>query len=351
MHRAIQLAKRGEGFVSPNPLVGAVFVKNGRAIAQGYHKKFGGDHAEIAAIKDAGKKRVFLTGSTLYINLEPCVHFGKTPPCVSSLIKSGISRAVIAMKDPNPFVCGRGIKFLRKAGIKVVVGCLKKEAEVLNEKFIKWMKSSLPFIAMKVAMSLDGKIATRTGDSKWITSEISRKYVRHLRDKYDAILVGSGTVLKDDPFLKGFKREPLRIVLDSHLTLPLKSKIFRDKNVFVAMTQKAPKSKLGILEKRKIPFKIFKGEKIPLRPLLRFLAGKNINSILVEGGSEIFGSAIDEKLVDKFYWFIAPRIIGGRNAIPAVSGKGISKIAQAMNLKNFSFKQIGSDILMETKWR
>lgn len=349
MRRAIEMAKRGKGFVSPNPLVGAVFVKNGKIITEGYHKKFGGDHAEIIAIKNAGKNKFFLAGSTLYVNLEPCVHFGKTSPCVPELVKAGISRAVIAMKDPNPLVCGRGIASLRKAGIEVVVGCLKKEAEALNKKFIKRMLSGMPFIAIKVAMSLDGKIATRTGDSKWITSDMSRKYVRNLRDKYDAILVGSNTVLKDDPFLKGIKREQERIILDSNLKIPLTSKVFRDKNVFVATTKKAPKSKLKILEKRKIPFKIFKGEKIPLRPLLRFLANKNISSILVEGGSGIFGSFVDEKLVDKFYWFIAPKIIGGKNAKTAIGGEGVSKIAQAMDLNDCSFKKIGQDILMETK--
>lgn len=353
MHRAIELAKFGEGFVSPNPLVGAVFVKNGKIIAEGYHKKFGSDHAEIVAVKNAGKKKISLVGSTLYSALEPCVHYGKTPPCVLKLVKARISRAVIAMQDPNPLVYGRGIKALRKAGIKVVVGCLKKKAELLNEKFIKWIASGMPFVAMKVAMSLDGKIATRTGDSKWITSEISRKYVRHLRDKYDAILVGSNTVLKDDPFLKGFKREQKRIILDSYLKIPLKSKVFRDKNVFVAVTDKAPKSKINALIKRGIDFKIFKskGGKIPFNPLLRFLGGKNISSILVEGGSEIFGSFIDEKLVDKFYWFIAPKIIGGRDAKIAVGGEGVSKMAQAMDLADCSFRQVGPDVLVETKNR
>ncbi|MBI4994695.1 bifunctional diaminohydroxyphosphoribosylaminopyrimidine deaminase/5-amino-6-(5-phosphoribosylamino)uracil reductase RibD [Candidatus Peregrinibacteria bacterium] len=346
MHRAIELAGRGTGFVSPNPLVGAVFVKNGKIISDGFHKKFGGDHAEIVALKNAGKNKISLAGSTLYINLEPCIHSGKTPPCVPALIAAGISRVKIAMKDPNPLVSGRGISALRRAGIKVDVGYLEREAKALNEKFIKWMKTGMPFVSMKVAMSLDGKIATRTGDSKWITGEGSRKYVKRIRDEHDAILVGAGTVLKDNPVLKGKIREPLRVILDSKLTLPFTEKVFRNNNVFIALTSKAPQFKINALIKRRINFKIFKGEKIPLRPLLRFLSGKNISSVLVEGGSEIFGSAIDEKLVDKFYWFIAPKIIGGQGAKPAVGGKGVFKMAQAMDLKDFRIEKSGKDILV-----
>lgn len=345
MQKALQLAQKGLGETSPNPLVGAVFVKKGKIISEGYHKKFGGDHAEIVALKNAGNKS--LVGSTLYINLEPCVHHGKTPPCAPKIIEAGIARAVIAAKDPNPLVCGRGITALREAGIKIEVGCLEREASALNEKFIKWMKTGMPFVSMKVAMSLDGKIATRTGDSKWITGESSREYVKRLRDEHDAILAGAGTVLKDNPSLAGKTREPLRVILDSELTIPLTAKIFRNSNVFIALTSKAPQSKINALIKCEIDFKIFKGEKIPLTSLLRFLSGKNMSSVLVEGGSEIFGSFIDEKLVDKFYWFIAPKIIGGRDAKPAVGGNGISEMSQAVDLKNFSFRQIGSDILVE----
>lgn len=346
MQRALRLAEMGRTKTSPNPLVGAVFVRGGKIIAEGYHKKFGGDHAEIVAIKNAREKS--LTGSTLYINLEPCVHYGKTPPCAPKIIEAGVVRVVIAVKDPNPLVSGRGITALRKAGVRVEVGCLKHEDSALNEKFIKWIASGMPFVSMKIAMSLDGKIATRTGDSKWITGESSREYVKRLRDEYDAILVGTGTVFADNPSLSGKTREPKRIILDSALKIPLTAKIFRDSNVFVATTSKAPKSKINALIKRGIDFKIFayKDGEIPLRPLLRYLGGKNISSILVEGGSEIFGSVIDEKLVDKFYWFIAPKIIGGRDAKPAVGGKGIAKMAQAMDLKDFEIKQLGKDILV-----
>ncbi|MEK7172215.1 MAG: bifunctional diaminohydroxyphosphoribosylaminopyrimidine deaminase/5-amino-6-(5-phosphoribosylamino)uracil reductase RibD, partial [Patescibacteria group bacterium] len=344
MHRVMELAGRGQGFVSPNPLVGAVFVKNGKIISEGYHKKFGGDHAEIVAIKNAGKKSP--AGGTLYINLEPCVHYGKTPPCAPKIIEVGIARVVIAAKDPNPLVSSHGITALRKAGIKVEVGCLEREAKALNEKFIKWIESGMPFVSLKIATSLDGKIATRTGDSKWITGESSREYVKRLRDEYDAILIGTGTVFADNPSLSGKTREPKRIILDSALKIPLTAKIFRNSNVFIATTAKASQSKINALIKRGIDFKIFKGEKIPLRPLLRYLGGKNISSVLVEGGSEIFGSFIDEKLVDKFYWFIASKIIGGRNAKPAVGGEGVLKMTQAMNLKNWEIKQLGKDILV-----
>lgn len=347
MRKVFELAKRGGYRVSPNPLVGAILVKNKRIIVKGWHKCFGGDHAEINLLKNARKNHINVNRSTMYINLEPCVHYGKTPPCVPKIIEAGVKRVVVAIKDPNPLVCGRGIAALKSAGIKVDVGCLQKEAECLNKKFIKWIATGMPFIAIKVAMSLDGKIATRTGDSKWITSFTAREYVKRLRDNYDAILVGANTVLADNPSLAGLKHEPKRIILDSSLRIPLKSKVFRDKNVFVATTRKAPKSKIKILQKHGIDLKIFNGEKIPLNPLLRFLASKNISSVLVEGGAEIFGSAIDEKLVDKFYWFIAPKIIGGKNAKTAVAGQGAAKLLQAINLANCNYGQVGEDLFVE----
>lgn len=331
MRRAIELAKKGNGSVSPNPLVGAVIVKNGKIIAQGWHKYFGGDHAEIVALNAARKAGSNLSGSVLYVNLEPCVHYGKTPPCVGRVIASGIKRVVIAMKDPNPLVNGRGITALKKAGIKVSIGCLKSEARLLRR----------PFVAMKVAMSLDGKIATRTGDSKWITSEKSRKYVHEIRNNYDAILVGSKTVVKDNPVLAGTQNEPKRIILDSYLKVSLDSKVFRNANVFVATTKKAPIKKIKILEKRGINFKIFnptksEPDKIPLIPLLDFLAGNGVSSILVEGGGEIFNSFINENLVNKFYWFIAPKIIGNAE-----------KMSQALSVNNYTFKNLSGDLLFE----
>lgn len=345
MGRAIELARRGNLFTSPNPMVGAVLVKNGKIIAEGWHKKFGGDHAEIAAL--AKLKKTPAKGAIIYINLEPCAHFGKTPPCVDKIIAAGVNKVVMAMKDPNPLVCGRGIAALKKAGIKTEVGCLRVQAQKLNEKFIKWISKGVPFVAMKVAMTLDGKIATRTGDSKWITSKRSRAFVRELRDSFDGILVGVNTVLKDNPALAGANKEPVRIVLDSHLCTPLNSKILRNKNVIIITTDCVSKSKTDEFVRRGLTLKIF-NRKISITPLLRFLGKLGISSVLVEGGSEVFGSFIDSKSVDKFYWFIAPKIIGGKTAKPAVGGKGVNLIKNAVYLKHCEVRQIGADILIIT---
>lgn len=341
MERVLKLAKRGEGAVSPNPMVGAVLVRKGKIIVKAWHKIFGGPHAEKLVLSRAQG------GDTLYVNLEPCVFFDwkKTPGCVPEIIKSGVSRVVIAMKDPNPKVFGRGIRQLRAAGIHVDAGLLQQEAEKLNEKFVKWMRTGIPFVGMKVAMSLDGKIATKTGDSKWITSEASRAWVKKLRDTYDAILVGSHTVLRDNPVLAGAKREPKRIILDSKLRISPRAKILRDNNVILVTTNRVPKSKINFFKKRGIFLKIFP-KKIQLNPLLRFLGKQRISSVLVEGGSEVFGSFIDEKLVDCLYWFIAPKIIGGRKAIPALGGEGISSMRDALKFKNWKIQKIGADILI-----
>jgi diaminohydroxyphosphoribosylaminopyrimidine deaminase/5-amino-6-(5-phosphoribosylamino)uracil reductase len=318
MKRALELAKRGISSVSPNPMVGAVLVRKGKIVAQAFHKKFREPHAEKLVLAYARR------GDTLYVNLEPCVFFEgkKTPGCVPEILKSKISRVVIAMKDPNPKVSGRGIRAMRRGGIRVDVGCLRKNAQELNEKFVKWMRTGIPFVGMKVAMSLDGKIATKTGDSKWITSDASRRWVKKLRDTYDALLVGSRTVLLDNPTLAGAQREPRRIILDSQLRVSPRAKVLRDNNVIFVTTNRAPNSKIHFFKKRGIPLKIF-SQKIQLHPLLRFLGKQNISSILVEGGSEIFGSFMDKKFVDRLYWFIAPKIIGGRKAKTAVGGEGI----------------------------
>lgn len=343
MQRVFELAKKGEGAVSPNPMVGAVLARKGKIVASAWHKKFGGPHAEKLVLS------YVRPGDTLYVNLEPCVFFDgkKTSGCVPEILKAGISRVVIAMKDPNPKVSGRGIKQLRAAGIKVKVGLFKEEAEKLNEKFVKWMRTGIPFVGMKVAMSLDGKIATKTGDSKWITSEASRLWVKKLRDTYDAILVGSRTVLYDNPTLAGAKRQPKRIILDSELRISKRAKVLRNSNVILATTTHAPKSKIKFFTRRGISLKIFP-RKIQLAPLLRFLGTQGISSILVEGGSEIFGSFMDAKLVDRFYWFIAPKIISGRKAVPALGGKGISSMRAAVTLKNWRIQKIGEDLMLSS---
>lgn len=360
MEKVLNLAKRGEGFVSPNPMVGALVVKSGKILWQAWHRKFGALHAEKELFGKLMKKRPhnkgaqkgngksLLASATLYVNLEPCVNFNgkKTPDCVSVIKESGISRVVIAMKDPNPSVFGRGIRALKKAGIEVLLGCLEKEAQRLNEKFVKWQHTGLPFIAMKVAMSLDGKIATKTGDSKWITSEKSRKFVKTLRDSFDAVLVGSRTVVMDNPGLAGKKREPLRIILDSTLRVSPRAKVLRDLNVLLVTTNRSPQSKRDFFLKRGFTLKVFP-KKIELRPLLRFLAKQGMSSLLVEGGSEVFGSFVDSKLVDRYYWFIAPKIIGGRSATPAVGGKGISRMRDALTVKKIQVLKMGPDILIK----
>lgn len=345
MQRAFELARKGQKAASPNPMVGAVFVKNGRIIAEGFHKICGGPHAEINAINSI-KDKSRLAGSDLYINLEPCAHFSKTPPCVREIVKRRPAKVVVAMKDPNPAVCGRGIRALKKAGIRVEIGLLRKEARRLNAEFVKRMAKNRPFVALKIAASLDGRIAANAGDSKWISSEQSRHYVKKLRNSFDAVLVGINTVLKDNPRLAGFVREPKRIVLDSHLRTPLNSKVLRDSNAVIAAVEGiADKRKIAILKKRGIEVKIFK-KKIIIPPLLRFLVQKGISSLLVEGGAKVFGSFIDAKAVDRFYWFIAPKIIGGKGK-NAIEGAGAAKIRQAVNLRKMSVGRIGPDIYIE----
>lgn len=333
MKRALELAKRGRFSVSPNPMVGAVLVRKGKIIANAFHKKFGGAHAEKFVLPRARQS------DTLYVTLEPCVEFAgkKTPPCVDQIVKSGIKRVVVAMKDPNPHVFGRGIKALKKAKIRVDVGCLQREV----------MKLNMPFVTLKIAMTLDGKIATKTGDSKWITSEKSRRYVKSLRDKHDAVLVGINTVLRDNPELKGARKQPLRIILDSHLRIPLNAKVLRDSNVLIITTDRAPKPRLDYFARRKIACKVFP-KKIHIAPLLQFLGIRGISSILVEGGSEVFGSFIDAKLFDRILFFIAPKIIGGRDAKTAVGGKGVALLQKAISIARPTLRKIGSDFLVDS---
>lgn len=346
MKRALTLAKKGQGNVSPNPMVGCVIVKNNRIISEGWHEKFGSPHAEIIALQKV-KNVKSLSGATLYANLEPCVHFGKTPPCVPEIIKARLRRVVIGMQDQNPLVFGKGIRALKKAKIKVDIGCLESESKALNEVFIKNMKTGLPFVALKVAMSLDGKIATRTGESKWITSEKSRILVKKLRAKYDAILVGKNTVLQDNPELTAFQKESVRIILDSSFESSLSAKVFQNNRAILVTTKKAKKAKIVALQKKGIVVKIFP-EKISLSPLLHWLLKeKNISSIFVEGGSEIFGAFFDEKLVDKVYFFIAPKIIGGKNAKSAIAGEGVKRLTNSLRISEWKFFQIGPDLFIE----
>ena len=348
MTEAINLAKKGISWTNPNPLVGAVIVKNGKVIGQGFHRKYGLPHAETEAITYTRPRLASLEGATLYVNLEPCNHFGKTPPCTEAIIQSGIKRVVCATIDPNPKVSGKGIEKLKGENIEVEVGVLAEEARLLNETFFTYHTKKRPFIALKFAQSLDGKIATKTGDSKWITNQKARDYARKLRSQYQAILVGINTVLKDDPHLGvriPGKKDPMRIILDSYLKIPLKAQVLRDNNVIIATTEKSDREKLKELQKKNILVIILEGEKIPLPKLIKKLYELNIISVLVEGGSEVLGSFIDEKLVDKVYAFIAPIIIGGKQAKTSISGLGVLDIEDAAKFRNLSIKKFDDNYL------
>ncbi|MDO8551925.1 MAG: bifunctional diaminohydroxyphosphoribosylaminopyrimidine deaminase/5-amino-6-(5-phosphoribosylamino)uracil reductase RibD [bacterium] len=341
---ALRLAVKGIGQTNPNPMVGSVIVKNGKIIGRGYHKRAGTAHAEVLALRDAGAD---VSGATLYTNLEPCAHFGKTPPCVESIINAGIKRVVCSAIDPNPKVQGKGVARLKKSGISVSVGTEKEAAHALNESFFVFHEKKRPFVALKFAMSLDGKLATRTGDSKWITGEKARAFARELRGAYQAILVGVNTVIRDNPHLgvraKG-RRDPVRVIVDSHLRIPLRANVLRDSNVIIATTSSAPKKRIEELEKRGIRVLVFKA-RISIPKLLAELRKAEIISVFVEGGGEILGSFIDAKIVDKAYIFCAPVLVGGKDA-HSIGGKGVQKIAQGLRLKTESVSTLGDDIIV-----
>jgi len=350
MRLALSLAKKGEGKVSPNPMVGAVLAKNETIIAQGYHRYFGGPHAEVETIEKAKAKA---KGATLYVSLEPCSHWGKTPPCTQKIIKAGIKKVIAATLDPNPVNSGKGIEELQKGGIETEVGILKEEAEKVNEAFFKFMKRRVPFVIVKAAASLDGKIATYKGESKWITSEKSRQLAHHLRDRVDAILVGVNTIIRDDPsLLPPSKKNFARIVLDSSLRIPLKARILQDQDkadTFVFTTLRSDKDKLLQLEKKGIKVAIMGEEdgKVSLEEVLKKLGELEIMNLLVEGGGEVIGSFFEKRSVDKIFLFLAPRIIGGRGALTWVEGKGVGFLKETPFIEINSVKKIGGDFLLE----
>ncbi|MBN1785884.1 MAG: bifunctional diaminohydroxyphosphoribosylaminopyrimidine deaminase/5-amino-6-(5-phosphoribosylamino)uracil reductase RibD [Candidatus Methanofastidiosa archaeon] len=339
MARALDLARRG--YTPPNPMVGAVIVKDGEIIGEGFHEAAGRPHAERMALMGIDAK-----GSTLYVNLEPCSHHGKTPPCTDAIISAGISRVVCAMEDPNPLVSG--IEILRDAGIEVQVGVLEKEARRLNEAFIKYMVTGTPFVLLKTAMSMDGKISTSSGDSKWITSDPSRMYSRDLRGRFDSIMVGVNTVIKDDPSLKaGTGKDPLRIILDSKLRSPIVSKVFDDDNVLVVVTEQCGPERMARFKEEGVEIVTIGKDKVEILPLMDYLGKRGITSVFIEGGGEVNGSAIDAGVVDKFLFFIAPKIIGGRNAPGPIGGKGVDGMFDAISLKDVRISNIGDDIVIE----
>jgi len=351
MKRALRLAEAGRGRTSPNPVVGAVLVKRGKVVGEGYHAKIGGAHAEIIGLHQAGEKA---RGAVLYLNLEPCTHYGRTPPCVPQIIKAGVKRVVIGMKDPNPVVNGKGIEALKESGLDVKVGVLGKECRRLNEAFCKYILKKEPFVVLKVAATLDGKIATRNGDSKWISGEASRRFVHKLRDEVDGVLVGIGTVLRDDPLLTARMkegREPYRIVLDSRLKIPEEAKVFENSplEVILATTGSAPQDKIERLEKRGVRVLIIdsKEGRVNLRSCLSKLGEIGIMNLLVEGGSRVNGSFLDEGLVDKFLLFLSPKLIGDPQSVGIFGGRGVSNLKEAVGLKEIKTKRMGEDIFVE----
>lgn len=345
MDEALRLAKRGAGWTSPNPMVGAVIVKNGQAIGRGFHQRVGSLHAEAKALRSAADH---VRGATLYVNLEPCSHEGRTPSCADAIIRAGIKRVVCATRDPNSLVAGRGIARMRRAGLVVSVGLRAAEAKDLNEAFFLFHEHHRPLIALKFAASLDGKLATRTGDSKWITNKRARAFARDLRGEYQAVTVGINTVLRDNPHLgirNKSRRDPLRIILDPHLRIPLSVQVLRDGNVLVVALSSASAFKRKQLEKRGIAVTALAGAAISRRALFSEMKKREVISILVEGGGDTIGRFLDWHVADKIYAFYAPTFIGGKNAI-TIGGKGVTKIRNALRLKKTSLRRFGDNILI-----
>jgi len=350
MRRAVRLAARGRGWTSPNPMVGAVIVKRGKVVGEGWHQAVGGPHAEVWALQAAGRAA---RGATIYLNLEPCSHHGRTPPCTDALISAGIARVVCACQDPDPRVSGKGLRQLAEAGIAVGIGLLEPEARRLNEGYLKRVKTGLPFVSLKSAMSLDGKIATRTGESHWITGEKARVFGHRLRAEQDAVLTGIGTVLADDPELtvrlsKG--RNPLRVVADSEARISPTARLLTadERPPIIAVTRQAPAERVRHLEQVgttvwRLPAR---GGHVDLRALMKKLAAAGVNRVLVEAGGTLAAGALEAGLVDRVYFFIAPMLIGGAEAMTPVEGKGVKRLAGAWRLGSVRMRRVGEDVMI-----
>ena len=348
----MSLAKRGAGWVNPNPLVGAVVVKDERIIGEGFHEFFGGTHAEANAINTAKEP---VSGSTLYVTLEPCAHEGKTPPCVNLIAAQNISKVVVGTTDPNPMVNGKGISFLKSHGIIVESGVMEEQIIRMNDVFNKFIRTRLPYVILKSAMTLDGKIATVTNASRWITGETSRRIVHRLRHQLSAVMVGVDTVLFDDPMLnirlKGVWKNPLKIIADTYCRIPLDANVLTNNPqlTILATTNLANKEKLKAIERMggQVLVCPVKNGKADLGFLIYSLGAMDIDSVMIEGGSTLAFSALQEGIVDKVISFIAPKILGGANAPTSVGGKGIEKMEDALNLKNMKTTKAGDDIMVE----
>ena len=354
MDRALSLAKLALVHASPNPSVGAVIVKDGVIVGEGYTQPPGSSHAEVVALQQAGEKA---RGATMYVTLEPCCHHGRTPPCTKAIIEAGITEVHMSIIDPNLQVCGRGKSELEAAGIKTHVGEHEEAAQELNEAYIKFVATGLPFVLAKFAMSLDGKIATKTGDSKWISGEQSRRYVHSLRSHVGAIMVGVDTIIKDDPQLTAragleggqLGKQPLRVVVDSTGRTPPSARVLHlPGKTLIATTEEMEPAKAKVLaqagaEILKLPSK---GGLVDLQELLQVLGKRQVISLMVEGGAAVFGSLFEQGLVDKVLAFIAPIIIGGEQAKNPVEGKGVERLSQATNLIGMKVVKVGNDILV-----
>lgn len=351
MREAIHLAGRGEGRVHPNPLVGAVLVKNGRVISRGAHEIFGGPHAEVRALE---RFRKVPSGSTLYVTLEPCDHFGKTPPCTQFLLQKGVRRVVAAMKDPDPRVAGRGFARMKKAGVLVRTGVLEEEAKVLNRHYAHWVSTRRPYVTLKMGQSLDGKIATKTGRSRWITGEASRRRVQEIRRTADAILVGVNTLLADDPLLNVRLGEtkvcPLKIVLDAELKTPPGARIFSAGSpgkVILFTSRRSAPGRRKILGKKAQIVVVPETRRgiLDWKAVLGILGKKGVTHLLVEGGGDVAADAIFRRTVKEVYFFVAPIFVGGRNAVGSVGGDGISRLEQAVRVREWKVERLGDDFL------
>ena len=368
MKLALRLAAKGAGRTSPNPMVGAVVVREGRVVGRGYHRRAGGPHAEVEALEQAGDAA---RGGTMYVTLEPCNHHGRTPPCTQAILKAGVRRVVVAALDPNPRVDGGGAAFLASHSVEVETGLLDEEARRLNEAWFRWVAAGVPFVIAKAACSLDGRIATATGESQWLTGEAARAFGHKLRHRVDAILVGVNTVLADDPQLttrlptksrksatedrrpktEDLHRDPIRIILDSRLRIPLTARILHLDSpapTWVACTDKAPKEKVLALEQSGTEVLVLPEDsgRVALQPLLKLLGRRQVQSLLVEGGAEVHGSFFDEKLVDKFYFFYAPKFLGGREAPAVLGGRGVALLKDAHEARRLSVRRLGNDLLV-----
>lgn len=353
MRRAIHLAKKGCGYTNPNPMVGAVIVKDGKIIGEGYHEKIGGLHAERNALKNCKEDS---KGAEIYVTLEPCCHYGKTPPCTQALIEAGIKKVYVGNTDPNPKVAGGGIRILREHGIKVETGILEEECRQINDIFFHYIQNDIPYTALKYAMTLDGKIATADGESKWITGETARQHVHKLRHQYAAIMAGVGTVLADDPMLNARienANDPTRVICDSSLRIPEDSQIIKTakqiKTIIATISDDSEKIKRFEEKGCQIIRTAPQNGRVHIKELLKQLRTMEIDSVLVEGGGILNESLIQNDCVHKVYAYIAPKLFGGENAKTPVEGEGIHKISDAIIFDELKATPLGGDILLEGK--